>query len=96
MKLIYGTKNTPKYEMFIQKSLLFTHSDVLNEDVRRIIRQYLCAIRSIRSRKIYGACGDYYHGVIIGESVNEQPTSYSSMCIFDTNIVPHEIAYDYA
>lgn len=96
MKLIYGTKNTPKYEMFIQKSLLFAHSDVLIEDVRRIIRQYLCAVRSIRSSKIYDGCGDEYRGIKISETINEQPTSYSSMCVFDNTTVPHEIAYDYA
>lgn len=96
MKLLYGTKNKPKYEMFIQKSLLFAHSNVLIEDVRLIIRQYLYTIRSIRSPKIYDGCGDSYRGIKISEIVGEYSTSYNSIRVFDNVVVPHEIAYDYA
>lgn len=73
MYLLYGTKNTPKYEMYFQKSLLFAHSDVLIEDVRKIVCRYICDMRGdVYFNKYTDRDGNKYHGVVLS-TADETP-----------------------
>lgn len=94
MKLLYGTKNVPKYEMYFQKALLFTYNDVLIEDILKLVRQYICDTRGdVYFDKYTDRDGNKYQGVVLS-TANETP-HHKYVRLIEKRLPPYELERNY-